>query len=189
MHVFNVRCSQALRVAPPQAVSRVGAARDTAIYLDTIHAAAIALIDEARFRIPGWKLAPQDIQVVENCINRLIQEGKVRDHRFDKPLPSLGLQSAVLISHKYILQAIRSPPKSMDTIVNQLHILSLLVGTGARAGDLGFVGKDVEAALKLREIELFLAPEKQCSAVSSCAFESHVIRAIESGMGCQSSTN
>jgi len=48
----------------------------------------------------------------------------------------------------------------MDTIVNQLHILSLLVGTGARAGDLGFVDKDVEAALKLREIELFLAPGK-----------------------------
>ena len=81
------------------------------VYLDTINAAAVALIDEARFRIPGWKLTPQDIQVIENCIKRLIQEGKVRDHRFDKPLPSLGLQSAVLIAHKHILRAIQTPRK------------------------------------------------------------------------------
>jgi hypothetical protein len=117
------------------------------------------LIGESTFRHLGWKLSPEDDQIIRNCIARLIQDEKVRTHRFDQPLPALRLQPAVVIARKDIADVIHSPTHSFDSILNHLFALSLLVGTGARAGDIGYADDDGrDKALQIGETELYLAP-------------------------------
>lgn len=64
-----------------------------------------------------------------------------------------------MIARKDIADIIHSPAHSFNSILNQLFALSLPVGTGARAGDIGYADDDTrDKALQIREVELYLAP-------------------------------
>jgi hypothetical protein len=68
------------------------------------------------------------------------------------------LQSAVVVARENIADITRSPVYSFDSILNQLFALSLLVRTGARAGDVGSADDDTrDKALRIGEAELYLA--------------------------------
>lgn len=69
------------------------------------------------------------------------------------------MQSAVVIARKNIADIVHSPDHSFDSILIQLFALSLLVGTGVRAGDIGSAEDDTrDKALRIGEVELYLAP-------------------------------
>ena len=116
---------------------------------------------KGHFAYLGWKITPEDKHLIDNCIRRLIDEGKIRDQPPGEPLPSLRLQPAMVIARKNLMNALESSPPhlSTDTLVHQLFILSLLVDTAARDGDIDYTGEDGPyKALQVREIELFLRP-------------------------------
>jgi hypothetical protein len=58
------------------------------------------------------------------------------------------------------VQVLRSLLHSFDAVLNQLFALSLLVATGARAGDTGHTYEDSkDKALQIREVEMYLSGE------------------------------
>jgi hypothetical protein len=129
---------------------------DGLVYITTIYNGLQALISEARIRHPGWSLQLRDQEIIDNHIDGLVQAKKLRTYRFEKALPSLQLQNAIVIARRTLARAVEES-RSSDVVANQILILSLLVSAAARAGDLGWLTKDgPDVALQMREIELHL---------------------------------
>jgi hypothetical protein len=132
--------------------------KDSPIYVETIDNGLRALTSETKVRHPGWSLQPADQDMINNRIAHLVQTEQVRTHRFEKALPSLQLQSAALIARRVLVRAVEES-WSFDALANQILILSMMVCTAARAGDLGWAAEDDPyAALQIGEIELYLGP-------------------------------
>jgi hypothetical protein len=127
------------------------------VYAKTIDTGVRALVSEAKVRFPGWELQPREHQIIDAHIAGLIKTNELRTHRFAKALPSLQLQSAIIIARRALARAAEEP-RPFDAVANQILILSLLVSTALRAGGLGWLPEDggPDTALQLREIELSL---------------------------------
>jgi hypothetical protein len=126
------------------------------LYVETLQIGAIVIIDEARIRYPEWDLQDSDDATITNCIDHLLATYVVRKHRFSEDPPALRLQSAIIIARGNLVQAIEES-LPFDPVSNQILILSVLVSTGARAGDIGWVSQDSpDRALQLKETELHL---------------------------------
>lgn len=63
-----------------------------------------------------------------------------------------------MIARKNITQIVFDPLALLfDGVLNRLLILTLLVGTGARPGDIGYPLEDTpDKALQIREVEIFI---------------------------------
>jgi hypothetical protein len=130
------------------------------LYVETLQIGAVAMYDEAKIRYPEWDLQEGDNITITNCINQHLAIGVIRDHRFTEDPPTLRLQSAIIVAYRNVVRALEDS-LPWDPILNQILILSVLVSTAARAGDIGWISEDdPNRALQLREISLRLLPSE-----------------------------
>lgn len=71
----------------------------------------------------------------------------------------MPLQCAIILARRFIWNVVNESTPSIDSTINELFGLSLLVYTRARAGYIGWVKQDGQKfGLQLREIQLHLTP-------------------------------
>lgn len=131
------------------------------VHLHTLKAGFIALAWSFR-RDPRWRPWSTDTQLndqVRSLFGSLVREGVVVARKERALLTSVNVRSGVVLARRVLARAITDGVSSWDVTVNQLATFAILLHTGFRAGDLGYVKGEDDAshALNIRDVSITVA--------------------------------